>query len=48
MEGMMNSSKHLGQKAMFLNFKEDGLKIRSNKFKNKKAYDRKAGKRVEF
>lgn len=30
-----------GQKAQFLNMKEDGVKIRSTKFKNKKAYDRK-------
>lgn len=37
-----------GQKAQFLNFKEDGLKIRSAKFKNKKAYDRKAGKQVDY
>ena len=39
---------HVGQKAQFLNFKEDGLKIRSVKFKNKKSYNRKVGKKVEF
>ena len=30
-----------GQKAQFLNMQEDGLKIRSTTFKNKKAHDRK-------
>lgn len=30
-----------GKKAMFLNMKQDGLKLRSNKFKNKKIYTRK-------
>lgn len=30
-----------GQKAQFLNMREDGKKIRSVKFKNKKNYDRK-------
>lgn len=30
-----------GKKAQFLNMATDGLKIRSVKFKNKKAYDRK-------
>lgn len=38
----------VGQKAQFLNYKEDGLKIRSTKFRNKKSYDRKVGKRVEL
>ena len=31
-----------GKKAQFLNMQEDGLKIRSTTFKNKKAYDRKS------
>lgn len=30
-----------GQKAMFLNYKEDGLKQRSVTFRSKKAYSRK-------
>lgn len=34
--------KGTGQKAMFLNLKEDGIKVRSATFKNKKAYNRKA------
>lgn len=38
----------VGQKAQFLNLKEDGLKIRSTKFRNKKSYDRKVGKKVEL
>jgi hypothetical protein len=37
-----------GRKAMFLNMQQDGLKIRSATFRNKKAYSRKAGKKVEF
>lgn len=31
-----------GQKAMFLNMKEDGKKIRSTKIESKKAYKRKS------
>lgn len=30
------------KKAMFLNMAQDGLKLRANKFENKKAYKRKA------
>jgi hypothetical protein len=30
-----------GRKAQFLNMAEDGVKIRSNRFKNKKKYNRK-------
>lgn len=37
-----------GQKAIFLNLKNDGLKIRSAAFRNKKAYDRKVGKKVDY
>lgn len=37
-----------GKKAQFLNMKEDGIKIRSATFKNKKAYDRKKEKKVEW
>lgn len=29
------------RKAMFLNMQEDGIKLRSQRFKNKKAYNRK-------
>lgn len=32
---------HTGQKAQFLNMREDGIKIRAAKFKNLRAYDRK-------
>lgn len=34
-----------GQKAMFLNFKIDGVRIRSAKFKNQRRYDRTASKK---
>ena len=37
-----------GQKAQFLNMKEDGLKIRSVTFRNKKHYSRKVGKQVDY
>lgn len=40
----MNTTKKAGnftgRKAQFLNMAEDGLKIRSTKFKNKRAYNR--------
>lgn len=44
----MQKPQTTGRKAMFLNLKEDGLKIRASTFKNKKAYDRKQGKKVEY
>lgn len=34
-------NKFTGQLSQFLNFKEDGLKIRATRFKNKKAHCRK-------
>lgn len=43
-----NGKNFTGKKAQFLNMKEDGLKVRSVTFKNKKAYDRKVGKKVEW
>lgn len=38
---MSNPQKGQGQKAQFLNLKEDGLKIRASKFRNQKVYTRK-------
>lgn len=35
----------MGQKAMHLNYKEDGIRLRAAAFKNKRAYDRNASKR---
>lgn len=37
---MQKSTQFTGQKAMFLNMQEDGLKQRASTFKNKKAYNR--------
>lgn len=37
----MSKANMTGQKAQFLNLKEDGLRIRSATFRNKKAYTRK-------
>lgn len=37
----MSSNNFTGQKAMFLNMKEDGKKIRANRIESKRAYKRK-------
>lgn len=38
---MSKENTFTGQKAQFLNMQQDGIKIRSQRFKNKKAYNRK-------
>lgn len=42
----MNKQQFTGQQAQFQNLQQDGLKIRSSKFKNRTKYDRTAAKRA--
>lgn len=48
MTTLTKSGKFTGQKAIFLNMKEDGKKFRSTRVESKKAYDRKSGKKVDW
>lgn len=41
MSGTTKVGKFTGRKAIFINMQQDGIKIRSVKHKNKKAYNRK-------